>query len=272
MPSATLTPRSMTAIRSASWSASSRYCVVSSTVHPLATRSRMVSHIWPAGARVEARGRLVEEDQGWPGDQAGGQVEAPPHAAGERRDRLAGGLGQVELLQQARRGLAGGRLGDALEPREEHEVLGGGEVLVDRRVLPGHAEQLPDDVRLTADVVAEDLAATAVDRQQRGEHLQHGGLAGTVGAEDAEDLAAVDLEVDVVDRAVVSEVLDQALGPDCECGLVHGSSVGEGGYTAVSPGRAAATPRGVRENADETEGHAVRTTRFVRVFRRHRRR
>ena len=47
VPSATLRPRSMTAIRSASWSASSRYCVVSSTVQPSATSSRMVSHIWP---------------------------------------------------------------------------------------------------------------------------------------------------------------------------------------------------------------------------------
>ena len=47
VPSATLTPRSMTAIRSASWSASSRYCVVSSTVQPSATSERMVSHIWP---------------------------------------------------------------------------------------------------------------------------------------------------------------------------------------------------------------------------------
>ncbi len=47
VPSATLTPRSMTAIRSASWSASSRYCVVSRTVQPSRTSSRMVVHIWP---------------------------------------------------------------------------------------------------------------------------------------------------------------------------------------------------------------------------------
>ena len=37
----------MTATRSASWSASSRYWVVSSTVQPSATSSRMVSHICP---------------------------------------------------------------------------------------------------------------------------------------------------------------------------------------------------------------------------------
>ena len=130
------------------------------------------------------------------------------------------------------------RLGDALEPGEEHEVLGGGEVLVDRGVLPGHAEQLADDVRLTAYVVAEHLARAAVDRQQGGEHLEHRGLAGAVGSEDAEDLAAADLEVDVVDGALVAEGLDQALGPDCGCGLVHvpqcGRSRFQGGFTAFS--------------------------------------
>src|SRR4051812_5823461 len=47
VPSATLRPWSMTAMRSASWSASSRYCVVSRTVQPSATRLRIVSHIWP---------------------------------------------------------------------------------------------------------------------------------------------------------------------------------------------------------------------------------
>ena len=42
-----------------------------------------------AGARVEAGGRLVQEDQRRPGDQAGGQVEPAAHAAGEVLDRLA---------------------------------------------------------------------------------------------------------------------------------------------------------------------------------------
>ena len=45
VPSATLRPRSMTAIRSASWSASSRYWVVSRMVQPSATSPRIVSHI-----------------------------------------------------------------------------------------------------------------------------------------------------------------------------------------------------------------------------------
>ena len=45
VPSATIRPRSRTAMRSASWSASSRYCVVRKIVTPSAARSRMISHI-----------------------------------------------------------------------------------------------------------------------------------------------------------------------------------------------------------------------------------
>ena len=118
----------------------------------------------PAGARVEAGGRLVEEDQRRPGDQARGQVEPAAHAAGEVLDRLVRRLLEVELLEQPVRRTT--RLGaaDALQAGEEDEVLGGGEQLVDRGVLAGDAEQLADDVRLAADVDAEDGRLARVDR------------------------------------------------------------------------------------------------------------
>jgi hypothetical protein len=128
---------------------------------------------------------------------------------------------------------------DALQPREQHQVLGGGQVLVDRGVLAGHPEQLAHDVRLAAYVVTEHLGVPAVDRQQRGEHLQHRGLAGPVGTQDAEHLAASYLEVDVVDGALFAERLDQALGPDCGCGLVHAV---ESAWTWLHDGFTAPTP------------------------------
>ncbi len=46
VPSAITRPWSMTAMRSASRSASSRYCVVSTTVVPCATIARTISHTW----------------------------------------------------------------------------------------------------------------------------------------------------------------------------------------------------------------------------------
>ena len=54
----------------------------------------------PAAARVEAGGRLVEEDDPRVADQRHRQVEPAPHAAGVGRDRLPGRVGQVEPLEQ----------------------------------------------------------------------------------------------------------------------------------------------------------------------------
>ena len=92
-------------------------------------------------------------------------------------------------------------------------------------------------------------ALAAVDRQQRGEHLEHRGLAGAVGAEHAEDLAAADLEVDAVDGAQVAEGLDEAVGRDGQLGRGGGVRVHEHdscgspvsprlhtGFTAGQPG------------------------------------
>ena len=180
----------MTAIRSASWSASSRYCVVSSTVQPWATSSRMVSHIWP---RVRGSRPVVGSSR----KISGGRVirlaarssrrRMPPEnceiglsAASSRPNRPSRSSAVVRALLDA----------SALQPAEQPEVLAGGEVLVDRGVLAGDADQLAHHVRVLRDVDAEDLGAAAVHRQQGREHLQHRGLAGAVGAEDAEDLAA----------------------------------------------------------------------------------
>ena len=165
-----------------------------------------------AGARVKPRRRLVEEDQRRPRDQAGRQVQAPAHAPRELRDRLVGRVAQVELLEQPGGSGASVRRAHALQASEQPQVLGRGQVIVDRCVLPGHPEQLADAMGLARDVHAEHLGVPRVDRQQRGEHPQHRRLSGPVRAEDAEDLALANLEVDPVDGAKPAERLDQPRG------------------------------------------------------------
>jgi hypothetical protein len=166
----------------------------------------MVSHIWP---RVRG-GRLVEEDQRRPGDQAGGEVQAAAHAAGELGDRLVGGLLEAELFEQSAGGGARGGRAQPLQPAEHPQVLERREALVDRGVLAGDADQLADAVRLPGDVHPEDPGLPGVDGEQRGEHAQRGGLAGPVRTEHAEDLPLAHLEVDPVDRAEPAEILHQA--------------------------------------------------------------
>ena len=53
-----------------------------------------------AALRVEAGGRLVEEEDRRPGHQGGGQVESAAHAARIGLEGAVGGVGQVELVQQ----------------------------------------------------------------------------------------------------------------------------------------------------------------------------
>ena len=83
----------------ASWSASSRYWVVSSTSVPWATRLRIASHSSAQAAGVEARGGLVEQQQAGPSDEAGPQVETAPHAARVGAYEAVAGVGQAELVE-----------------------------------------------------------------------------------------------------------------------------------------------------------------------------
>jgi hypothetical protein len=100
------------------------------------------------------------------------------------------------------------------QPADEDEVLGAGERLVERRVLAGQPDELADLVRLGGDVVAEHRRAAVVRRDQGGEDADDGGLAGAVRAEEAEDGAGGDGQVDAVHRRGGTEALGQAAGDD----------------------------------------------------------
>ena len=196
--------------------------MVSSTVLPSRTSSRMVSHICP---RVRGSRPVVGSSR----KISGGRVIRLAARSSRRRmppEKCLIGLFAASVRSNCSSSRSAvrraTRRGRALEAGEEDEVLGGGEQLVDRGVLAGDAEQLADDVRLAADVDAEDGRLARVDRQQGREHLEHGGLAGAVGAEHAEDLAAAHGQVDGVDGALVAERLDQAVRVDGQRGVLGG--------------------------------------------------
>ena len=99
----------MTTMSSASWSASSRYCVVSRTVVPSAHQLADHAPQLVAALRVEAGRRLVEEQHRRPVHQRGGEVEPPPHPARVGAHRPVAGVGQREAARAARRPGAGCR-------------------------------------------------------------------------------------------------------------------------------------------------------------------
>ena len=140
VPSAVTRPPSMTQTRSASRSASSRYCVVSSSVVPPATRSGDDLPEGEPARRVEAGGGLVEEQHSRLGQQARRQVKAAAHPAGVAAHRPAGRRVQAEGDEQVGRPVP--RLPPAKpgQPAEHDEVGAAGQALVHRGVLAGQAD------------------------------------------------------------------------------------------------------------------------------------
>ena len=141
VPSAITLPWSITTIRSARRSASSRYCVVSSTVVPAGdARLDRLPHA-EAAARVEARSSARR------GTAPAGGARARPRgrAAGAcRRSRSSPGAWRRRRGRSARaarsRALRASLARQVVEPADHLEVLEAGQVLVDRRVLAGEAD------------------------------------------------------------------------------------------------------------------------------------
>ena len=107
-PHAISRPRSRMATRSVRASISLSACDDSSTVTP--SRGELADQLVERAAqrRVQARGRLVEQQQPRPAEQRLGQAEPLPHALGVGADATAGGRGEADALEQrlARRSAA----------------------------------------------------------------------------------------------------------------------------------------------------------------------
>ena len=152
---------------------------------------------------VEVVGRLVEQQQVRALAQQLGEVDAVALAAGER----AGLLLLVAALEVEPRDVGARRhrllaqldlvaaAGDLVEHRLVRIELAG---LIDVAELHGLAEP----------------QRAAVGLLEPGDHLEQRGLAGAVRADDADDAAGRQVEVQAVDQQRVAEALAQVLGLD----------------------------------------------------------
>ncbi len=103
------------------------------------------------------------------------------------------------------------------------ENLPSGHVLVETRLLERNADREPDIVGLGHHVESAHPGASPGGFEQGGEHPDHRGLPGAVGAEKAVDLAGSDVEIDAVDRREVAEGAAKAFGfHGCSMGGAHG--------------------------------------------------
>ena len=154
-------------------------------------------HRLPA-ARVKAGGRLVEEDDAGVAHERHGQVQPASHPARVRGGHRPGGVHEVEPLEQLSGAPAA--FGPVQVPQVGHEqqVLLAGQQLVHGRVLAGDTDRGPDRVGFAYQVVAGHPHHAAVGGDQRGQDLHDRRLACAVRAEQREDRAGVDVQVDAV--------------------------------------------------------------------------
>jgi hypothetical protein len=149
-----------------------------------------------ARLRVEAGRRLVEEHELRRVDEAERDVEPPALAAGQRRARPVPEALEVhpgEQLPAAGRGVGPA---DAVEAGLVDDLLAGARLGEAGAALGDVADPPADADRVLEQVAAGDGGRAGGGAQQRRQHAQGGGLAGAVGAEEADDLAGVDVQVD----------------------------------------------------------------------------
>jgi hypothetical protein len=143
-------------------------------------------------------------------DQRGRGVEALLHPPGELLGPLVRHVREVGQVEQVVDPVGPLRPGDAVRLAAEPEVLAGGQLLVDARLLGHVADRLPDGAGPLADVEPVDPDVAGRRRQQGDQRLDRRGLAGAVGAQEPEELPPRHPDVDPADglRAVGVSHLD----------------------------------------------------------------
>ena len=212
VPSAITLPWSITAIPSASWSASSRYWVQQDGGAGSSQGADDLPDL-VTGARVEAGGRLIQEHQLGGDDDARRDVETAAHPAGVVLHQSPSGVGEAEGVEEiGRPGLGLARLPSSLPIRIRFS-----------RPVRSSSTEASWPVRrprrtssASDDVVAENARLAAIRAEQRRQHPNRRGLAGAVRAEHPVDAPAADREVNSADGLGLAEGLLETGRLDCQ--------------------------------------------------------
>ena len=167
-----------------------------------------------AGLRVEAGGRLVEQQQVGFAHQRPGDREAALHATRQRVDAFVRSLGELHELEQLGGTTPALGAGDVEVAPVDHQVLDDGQLRVelvglrddahagaDRRAVAAGSRS---KIRSVPDVIGETQPIIRIVEV----------LPAPFGPEEAERLARRDVEVDAVDGDEVAELLAQVAGGD----------------------------------------------------------
>ncbi len=220
----------MIATRSAVRSTSLRMWLDRKVVRPLGLRLVDEGEERLLDERVEAGGRLVEDQELGPVLERDHQADlllVPLRVLPEAPLRI-----NVEALDQRR---LEGLVDPAPQVSEILEGLATGQAVVEGELARNVADPAVDPDRVDARFDAEDKGSAARRADQVEDRADRGRLARAVRPEEAEHLALADLEVDIGDTEVAAVVLGELLGLD------DGGHVCRGDYRAKSQVIAAST-------------------------------
>ena len=221
VPVAMMRPSDSTAMRSQTVCRLSRSWVTMKTLEPQRALQGADQFVELGGAdRIEARGRLVEEDDVGIERQRTRQRDALDHAAGQLGGIFAAHvgvepdhfqLGERDLLDQARRQV------EIFADRELH-VLQHRERGEQRALLEQHAPAPLDRTPLVvvdgAEIGAEHFDAAVALGQQPDDGAHQHRLAGARAADEAEDLAFEHVERRVIEHGRFAEADDEIAHAD----------------------------------------------------------
>ena len=158
---------------------------------------------------IEARGRLVQEQEPRPVHQRTREHEPPPEAARQRLGLGAGVRRQGEALQQLVHALAHVERPRPEVARRDGQIFANREVSVERVLLRADAELSLEAHHVARRIHPVEPDDTGVCAQKAVEHAQRGGLARAVGTKEAQHLPGVADEVHPIHDGPSTEMLPQ---------------------------------------------------------------
>ena len=168
----------------------------------------------PRRLRVESDHRLVDDDHLRPMHERTRDDQLLAHAVAVALHQLVAPILEIEQRQQLPRAML--HLGAFLIVQAGHEAqeLRAGQLLIDEWAVGNESEPLLRTDRIGEKIHAGDGDLSVRRTQDAGDHAQRRGLAGTIGSEKAEQLAAGHFEVDRVHRGEAAVALGEPAKAD----------------------------------------------------------
>ena len=163
--------------------------------------------------RIDPRSRLVEDQYLGAVDQGDGQGQSLADAQRQALGSHVGHLTEPEPVEHFRDPPANLVRWQMEQPGVQYQVLADGQLGVERERLRHVPDSPARDEVGRVQWMAEERGRALGRRQEPGQHLHRGRLAAPVGAEEAEDFAALDPEADVVHCGERAETAGSSCGP-----------------------------------------------------------